>query len=59
MYSLTPTDNASGWLLELSGRLLILGWFTLAGVTLGLLCGIAAARSAAGGETLSAMRRAA
>jgi hypothetical protein len=33
-------------LMELSGRLWILGWFSLATLTLGILCGVLAARAA-------------
>lgn len=59
MHNLNITDNGTGWLLELSGRLMILGWFTLAGLAFGLLCGIAAARSVARRETLKTIHMAA
>lgn len=53
------TDSGTSWLLDLSGRLMILGWFTLAGLAFGLLCGVAAARSLFRSETLGGIRLAA
>lgn len=59
MLAMTNADGGSRWLFELSGRLLILGWFTLASVAFGLLCGIVVVRSAARKRKLPTMRFAA
>lgn len=47
MLAMTNADGGSRWLFEVSGRLLILGWFTLASVAFGLLCGVVVVKSAA------------
>ncbi len=59
MQALTSTETGSPWLLELSSRLLLLGWFTLAGVAFGLLCSVVILRTAARRETLEMIRFAA
>jgi len=56
---ITTVEGGPRWLLEISGRLLILGWFTLASVAFGLLCGIVVVRSAARGKKILTLRLAA